>query len=423
MRLRLLCLAPALLAGACGGGDDAGGGSTPTIMAVEPDFGPLPGGKRVIITGSGFLNGGAPPNRVVIGNREALQAGVIDDETLEVVIPEADSPGDVDVVVFNDNGFSMAEAAFRYSSEPAIDSVTPAEVPYDATSTTITLAGSGFADEDAGVTTVLVDGEPALDVDVVSDTQVTFTAPQGVIGTTADIVVVNGRGDGNDDDAYRYVDSGSGALIMVPITRTNEYWATVYDIGNDEFVQIPKRNRGGGGDEGAFRAWARAGGVLYGLHRDGTWVQIDFGEQIETTGGGGGARFPNMVGVGDTIYAYNLNGGTFGTVNPETGVHTAIVGNPPWICCRNHIAANAAGNLFAITPAGTVVSVDEETGAHGTPVTLSQNLHFTGARFVGTTLYAVTKTGDIVTVNTASGAVTTVATSGTFQVSDLEVFE
>lgn len=424
MRFRLLCLAPALFAGACSGGDDAVGGATPMIAAVEPDFGPLPGGKRVIITGSGFLNGGAPPNRVVIGDREALQAGVIDDENLEVVIPEADSPGEVDVVVFNDNGFSMAAGAFRYSTEPAIEAVSPAEVPYDATSTTITLTGSGFADEDADVTTVLVDGEPALDVEVTSDTTLTFTAPPGVIGTSPDIVVLNGRGDGDDADAYRYVDSGSGALIMIPITRTNEFWATVYDIGNDEFVHIPKLDRGGGGDQGAFRAVGRVGGTMYGLHRDGTWVEIDFENQRETAGGGGGGfRYPNMVAIGDTLYSYNLDGGNFGTVNVDTGAQTVILGSPTWVCCRNFLAVNAAGNMFAITANNQVVSVNPTTGVPGTPVALSVAAHLTGARFVGNTLYAVSKTGEIVTVNTASGAVTSVATDGTFQVSDLEVFE
>ena len=423
MRLRLLCLAPALFAVACGGGDDTGGGSSPTIVSIEPDFGPLPGGKRVVITGSGFLNGGAPPNRVVIGNREALQAGVIDDETLEVVIPEADSPGEVDVVVFNDNGFSMAAAAFRYSAEPAIESLSPNEVPYDSTGATITVTGSGFSDEDAGVTTVLVDGELALDVEVTSDTALTFTAPPGVIGTSPDILVVNDRGDGDDDDAFRYVDSGSGALIMIPITRTNEFWATVYDIGNDEFVTIPKRNRGGGGDEGAFRALARAGAVLYGLHRDGSWVQVDFANQIETAGGGGGVRYPNMVAMGDVIYAYNLEGGNFGTVNVDSGAHTPILGSPTWNCCRNFLAVNSGGSMFAITASGQVASVNPTTGALGTPVSLSSNPHFTGARFIGTTLYAVTKTGEIVTINTTSGAVTSVASDGTFQVSDLEVFE
>jgi hypothetical protein len=424
MRLRLLCLAPALFAVACGGGDDTGGGATPTIVSIEPDFGPLPGGKRVVITGSGFLNGGAPPNRVVIGNREALQAGVIDDETLEVVIPEADSPGEVDVVVFNDNGFSMAAAAFRYSAEPAIESVSPAEVPYDSTGATITVSGSGFSDEDAGVTTVLIDGEPALDVEVTSDTTLTFTAPPGVIGTSPDILVVNDRGDGDDDDAFRYSDSGSGALIMVPITRTSEFWATVYDIGNDEFVKIPKLNRGGGGDEGAFRAWGRVGGVLYGLHRDGSWVELDFENQRETTGGGGsGLRYPNMVAIGDTLYSYNVDGGNFGTVNVDTGAQTVILGSPTWVCCRNFIAANSGGSMFAITASGQVVSVNPTTGVQGTPVALSSNPHFTGARFVGNTLYAVTKTGEIVTINTTSGAVTSVATDGTFQVSDLEVFE
>jgi hypothetical protein len=419
MRVRLLFVAPALLLGACGGGGDDGAGSTPVVEAVAPDFGPLDGGKRVIITGSGFLNGGAPPNRVVIGGREAALAGAIDDENLEVVIPAADSPGDVDVIVFNSNGFSMAEGAFRYSTEPAIESVTPAEVPYDATPT-ITVTGSGFADEDAGVTQVLVDGELALDVEVASDGSLTFTAPVGLIGTAPDIVVVNGRGDGNQDDAYRYVDSGAGALIQVPITRTAEYWAAVYDIGNDEFVLIPRRDRGGGGDQEAYRSWVRSGGNLYGQFRDGTWQQIDFEQQIATTGGGGGGQYPSMAAVGNTVYAYNKGQG-FSSVNVDTGAATLISATPS--CCRVNLAANSAGTMFALTPSNEVVTVNTTTGALGTPVPLSGSFHLTGARFIGTTLYVTTKTGDIATVNTSTGAVVILATNGAFQVSDLEVFE
>jgi len=424
MRLRLLCLAPALLAGACSGGGGSSGEDTPTIADVTPDFGPLGGGKRVLVHGTGFLSAGAPPNRVVFGGREAIQAGVIDDETLEAIIPAQDSPGEVDVVVFNSNGLAMAEGVFRYSDPPAISSVSPADVRYDQPGT-ITISGSGFADEDAGQVTLLVDGVEMLEVDVVDDGTITFEAPAGVPTIAPDIEIVNGRGDVREDDAFRYVGGASGGLILMPNPQsatTLGIWAGYFDIATGDVVTIPKRNRGGGGGEG-YRSIVRVAGEMHGQFRDDSWHHIDFEDQIATTGGGGGVpRYQALAAVGTTVYAIDRNTSQFGTVNVTTGAFTRVgTSNPCGSRCG--LAANSAGTMFLVNNGSNITTINLTTGVAGTNVPLVGGFtHVTGMRFVGGTLYAATRDSAVVTINPATGIVTTVAVAP-FQISDVEVFE
>src|SRR4051794_4287255 len=98
-----LVLVAAVLA-ACSG---SSGNEDPTIDTVSPAFGPLAGGTRVVITGSGFLRDGATPDRVLFGANESPQAGVVDDFTLEATVPATTTAGDVAITVFNRNGNVM----------------------------------------------------------------------------------------------------------------------------------------------------------------------------------------------------------------------------------------------------------------------------------------------------------------------------
>lgn len=423
MRLGTACVALALSAAAAcsgGGGDFVDGGpDTPAIMTIEPPFGPLTGGKRVIIRGDGFERQGAAPNRVVFGGREAPLAQALDDDTLEVIIPAADSPGEVDVLLLNENGFAMATGVFRYSDPPTVASASPASVRYDLGGT-ITVTGTGFQDEDAGVTRVTVDGQPALDVVVSSDTSLTFEAPAGVVGTQPDIRVTNDRGVGERTDAFRYGPGAQGGLLLTPKSDTGVF-AYYYDIASDEIVAIPSTVAfGGGGASGAFRSITRTSTGLVGQRRDMTWASLDLDTQVATPLGSPNERYMAIEAVGDTVYGLDRNGGRFGTINPANGLFTQIVTGLNG--SRAGLAANAAGTMFVIQSGNSISQINLTTGALTSTVSLGANHHITGMRFVGSTLYASTGDGAIMTIVPATGTVVTVATLPT-NISDIEVFE
>ncbi|MDB4956328.1 MAG: cell surface receptor protein, partial [Myxococcales bacterium] len=218
MHMRLVLLVAALAA--CGG---TTGSETPAIDTVTPAFGPLSGGTRIVITGSGFLRDGATPDRVLFGTNESPQAGVVDDFTLEATLPASAMAGDVPITVFNRNGNVMLTGKFHYSAEPVISSVSPKNVVYSSTNTTVTLTGTGFKDENAGIATVLVNGVPAIDVQVQSDTQLTFTATAGVVLSRPDITLTNKRGTSIKDNAYRYIPFENPGLILFPKNSTTTF--------------------------------------------------------------------------------------------------------------------------------------------------------------------------------------------------------
>src|SRR4051812_24035099 len=112
---------------ACGSDSLSGG---VTITESTPAFGSLVGGSRIVLTGTGFTLGGAAPDRVLIGGRESVVAGAVDDEHLEVEVPPGDAPGDAEIVVFNHRGQGSAKGIFHYSAAPTVASVTPSDILY-----------------------------------------------------------------------------------------------------------------------------------------------------------------------------------------------------------------------------------------------------------------------------------------------------
>ena len=74
----------------------------PTIVSVTPNMGPLAGGTRMTITGTGFL--GRP--RVIIGGAEADFRQVVRQSATEIIVRRIppSSAGVKDVVVINSDG-------------------------------------------------------------------------------------------------------------------------------------------------------------------------------------------------------------------------------------------------------------------------------------------------------------------------------
>lgn len=161
--------------------------SAPTITSITPIVGPTIGGTRVTITGTGFL----PTTTVAIGGVPATDVTAASTTTLVVTTPVG-TVGPADVVVTN-AGYPPATlvAGYLYVGPPTFTSITPDSGPADD-GTDVTIVGTGFL---VGAS-VVVDGQAATDVVVVSDTEISARVPASVDGSggAADVVIANTDG-------------------------------------------------------------------------------------------------------------------------------------------------------------------------------------------------------------------------------------
>lgn len=139
----------------------------PTVTKVTPVNGSVAGGRTITLTGTNFLDG----MRILVNGVDATDVQVSGATSATAVTPAGG--GLATVVVRNPDGQSgQLAAAFLYLAPPRVTSIAPATGP-GAGGTTITITGSGFG---AGAE-VLVGGEPATAVHVLSTTTITAVAP------------------------------------------------------------------------------------------------------------------------------------------------------------------------------------------------------------------------------------------------------
>ncbi|MBA3503011.1 MAG: IPT/TIG domain-containing protein [Myxococcota bacterium] len=388
------------------------------IDAVTPAYGPLAGGTRIVIAGDRFADD-AGPTRVLVGGRESPLANAIDDATLEVVIPPGDQPGDAELVVFNRNGTAISTTAFHYAAQPAITAIAPATVIYNVPTTTMTVTGSGFLDDGAGEPIVLVDGVPALDVEVTSDTELTFTAPSGRALGRPRVEVANARGVAAKDRGFRYRPSARSGLLLFALT--SQTFATFFDPVDKSLVSIPRVGPFIGlssvvvDDEGEYWGTERSGGRL---------GRIDLGTQRFEQPVQIGFRLPAMTRIDGMQYGFDRWTLRFG----KFGLDGAFqhVGETLMPCCGSYGMAYNGTALYFTSRTGQdkfINTIDRDTGELGTPVKLlgTPSLHIEEMRFFGGKLFAASRDGNLVEIDPATGAVTHVASI--FRSNAMEVFE
>lgn len=410
---RLVCLV--LVCIGCNGG---GGTSTLKIDAVEPNYGPLAGGTRVTLKGEGFLADGAAPNRVIVGGREAPLAGAIDDDTLEVVIPPGDMPGPADIVVLNRNGATTTTGTFHYSTPPAISSVTPGNVIYSSNDTVVTVTGTGFVEEGAGTVQVLVDGKPAIDVQVRSDSELVFTAQPGTMLTQADVEVRNVRGTAVADNAFRYAPGPRGGLLMFPDPGTGVF-VVFYDPVDGTRVSVPRNPT-------SLLSKLRTvvldeQGDYWVFDRSNRWGRLDMETQdivdpITTTN-----TLPAIARSSAGYFAINRNGARFGSFNPTTATFSPV-GMATFQCCQGFGNAALAfdtsgmGYITAVSADlnGAQIRTVDAAGTLGAPVKLNttQTPHIVDQRFYDGVLYAAQRDGRIISINPTTGGTSEVTQTG-----------
>ncbi|RUR01400.1 IPT/TIG domain-containing protein [Labedella endophytica] len=146
------------------------------IETVTPNAGAEEGGTLVTIEGSCFTG----TSEVLFGGVPGTGLTVVDDGLLTVVTPAG--TGIVDVTVVNPTacGGATAEDAFTFVPEgaPVIESLDPDRGPVTG-GTEITITGEGFDD----VIDVLIDGESAPFIEIVSDTEILVITPEHAAGT------------------------------------------------------------------------------------------------------------------------------------------------------------------------------------------------------------------------------------------------
>ena len=392
----------AIAATACGANTS---GEPPVVSAAQPAFGPLAGGAIVELTGSGFLSEAAAPDHVVVGGTESPLASVIDDQTLQFVLPPSARDGDAEIDVFNQNGTGSATGIFHYSSAPVITSITPGDVLFSSTVTTLTATGSGFQDEDAGTVQVLLDGQPAVDVEVQSDTQLTFTALPNQPLVTPTVTVLDSRGSGTLAPGFRYVPSTNPGLVLFP--NDGRTFFTFFDPVGQTTISVPLKVPDSSGLH--LRAViAQADGTFLAFRSDGEFGVLDMSTQQIVSPLQVADRIPAAALVGGKILAFSASRNQLITVDATTGEATHL-GSATFSCCGVAVAGDGSGNAFFVgrTPNLSVSKVDMTTGALSGTVTLSPSIHVADMRFLGGTLFAIANS-ELVSIDPATGSNTVV---------------
>jgi hypothetical protein len=147
----------------------------PTVSQLTPSSGPSYGGNTVTINGSGFIGAIS----VAFGALPATDVQVSSPTLLTCVAPALNAAGTVDVQVTNENGTSKITPADAYTYElppvPTVTSVDPNSTNGDRV-VGLEVNGSGFLGP-VSVYFVTPPGEPATNINVISDTQLTCDTP------------------------------------------------------------------------------------------------------------------------------------------------------------------------------------------------------------------------------------------------------
>lgn len=377
---RAAAVTAALGSAAC---DGAGGGGEVAVEAIEPNQGPLGGGQTVTITGSGFLAGGSAPDLALFGSVLTTQVSPISDTELQVVTPHNFVPGDVDVIVFNTNGFNVADGAYTYLGPPTIESVTAPTGHYKG-GDEVTITGTGFKDFEAGQPVITFDGVPATNVRVLSETEILAIVPRGAPLRRATAAISNNRGDAAKVEAYLYLGTG---LLAISGRNDPSSMSGVYFIDGDtaETSFVSPINR----DEAQIQGMSTAAdGTVYGaathvesgqttdrslyiVHPStGELAQVGSMAPGDFEGEPPRFRVPDIEFHDGVLYGFNREDQSFGSIDTDTGVFTRIGDVGTGYCCYGSGLVSDGNTLYFISY-NQIRPVEIETGLLGSPQSIA----------------------------------------------------
>jgi IPT/TIG domain len=175
--------------------------------ALLPSSGPASGGTEVQLTGSGFTGATA----VEFGSSPAESFTVASDSQIDAVAPPGSGTVPVSVVTANGTITSTTLAAYTYLS---VDSVSPANGPA-AGGTNVTITGSGLGATEA----VYFGSAAASDVDVISATEITATAPAGTGSVPVTVLTGDGGQSSTSTVLFDYTAASAPASTMAVGTQ------------------------------------------------------------------------------------------------------------------------------------------------------------------------------------------------------------
>jgi hypothetical protein len=183
--------------------------AAPTIASVRPARGPIDGGTKVTITGTGF----GPDAVVRVGSVTVDDARVVSETTITFVMPEVEEPGKVNVSVTNPGEpRALARGAFTYRPTAAEPEPEPSATP-TPTPTPTTPALPRCRTFSAGTLT----GEAGTDL--VLDQGTLFPAFTGVSGARL-----------RDAEFLPYFGRADGSIVWQPSPPVI-FWQTPADAG------------------------------------------------------------------------------------------------------------------------------------------------------------------------------------------------
>jgi RHS repeat-associated protein len=158
--------------------------AAPAVTGISPSAGPVAGGTKVTITGTGL----AAATGVSFGGVAAASFTVVSATQITATAP-AEGVGTVDITVTTPGGTSVTSSAdnFTYAVTPAVTKISPA-VGAASGGTTVTITGTGLT----GATAVSFGDQAATHFAVISGTEITATAPAESAATVAITVTTPG---------------------------------------------------------------------------------------------------------------------------------------------------------------------------------------------------------------------------------------
>ena len=397
---------------------------TPSITTVSPASGPIDGGTRVTIFGTGFQ----APVQVFFGSAEAQVINVRFDQLIVVTPtgrdtnPDASGPatGPIPVKVININSGTQASLAdaFRYTPKMQITAVGPTTGPATG-GTRVTIDGTGFNDPVA----VTIGGVAAQPVKVSGTQIIAVTLPLQLTSCGGQSGPVSVTNIDNGDSAiatgvtFTYQTPKPTITGVIPNTIAPGGSVTV-----NVFQAIPGVNKFTVADKTLFPTSATP-------PPDGI-VTTGFGLTIPSSG----FTFPSTTCTTSGLTGTQLEPITVGItyLNVNTGctdtVANALTITPPVAGCVippsatvTHPAGGACANAGSIASAGTTTGTTTITIANNASTT--QNLQINSAAITAQSNGAITIAPSSATVApgtsqsftvtvdpTAAGAVTGTAT-------------
>ena len=175
----------------------AGTGPVPvtTVTGSAPDAGPLRGGTRITIHGSGLARASA----VHFGARQAASFTVLSAGTIVAVAPSG--TGTVAVTATTSLGTSreVAAASFRYLAVPTVARLSPSTGPARG-GTKVTVTGTSFVE----VKAVRFGSRAAKSFRVVSPTRIVAVAPAGTASAAVTVTTPGGTSLRAPGGSFRY---------------------------------------------------------------------------------------------------------------------------------------------------------------------------------------------------------------------------